>query len=975
MKPTGPLSGGAPLPADEADRLARLRELIVLDSAPEPVFDSIARLASEVCGVPIALLSLVDDERQWFKANVGLAGVNETPRDIAFCAHAIHRDVVFEVPDATLDPRFAANPLVTGAPDIRFYAGAPLVLSGGERVGTLCVIDRQARQLDETQARMLQSLAAIATQALEMRRDLIVKSLSVRSEFEQALAESEARHRAIVEIQAELVSLARPGGELVYVNPAYARHFGRTPADMIGKNLLDFVEPFDRDAVGRRIAQVVRSGVSRSSENRMMAFDGTERWVAWTNRLQRDSWQQPMLHSVGRDVTDRKRAELALRASQTFLVRTGRVAGVGGWQLDMASGVITWSDETRRIHEVGPDHVPTLEGAIAFYAPEARAVIEKAMQVGMERGEPWDLELPLVTATGRAIWVRAVGEVEFEIGEPVRLIGAFQDITERKLLQQRLADNERFVRLITDSLPVRIAYVDKDRRYQFVNQAHCQRFGRERAQILGRTRSELTGGATDAIVEPRLQGALSGQPQRFEYEERVDGKTRRIESQLIPDINEAGEVRGFFATGIDITDRSAAEQALRELTAIFDNTTDAVVQTDPQGNITYMNPAARRTAGLAPDEPLAQRNFSEFNTPATNRHFAEVIVPAVRNGGVWVGETTVYAANRRKLPVSHMVIAHRDRAGRIDRYSAVMRDISNEAEAKHQLERQSAILLSVTEAIPDMVAVVGADSRYRLVNGAFERWCGMPRERIIGHSLQDVLSPADHERTLPWVQRALAGETVHFERDYPGRSVAPHLAVSYIPLRLAGGGIDGFVGIAQDITRHKQEQLRLLQLTQSDALTGLLNRAGFEEHLERKLGEGSGAMLALLCIDLDHFKPVNDQHGHPVGDQLLQLFAQRLRGLVRPTDAVARIGGDEFAIVLSGVRGSADAHAVADKVIAAACAPFDLGSVRLSIGASVGVAFGADPATGWGDLVSRADAMLYRAKDAGRGRQAGTAGL
>ena len=165
--PTGPLSGGATLPADEVDRLARLRELVVLGSEPEPVFDSIARLASEVCGVPIALLSLVDDERQWFKANVGLAGINETPRDVAFCAHAIQRDAVFEIPDATLDPRFAANPLVTGAPDIRFYAGAPLVLSGGERVGTLCVIDRQARQLDETQARMLQSLAAFYAFDLE----------------------------------------------------------------------------------------------------------------------------------------------------------------------------------------------------------------------------------------------------------------------------------------------------------------------------------------------------------------------------------------------------------------------------------------------------------------------------------------------------------------------------------------------------------------------------------------------------------------------------------------------------------------------------------------------------------------------------------------------------------------------------------------------------------------------------------------
>ena len=957
--------------AAETDRLAQLRRLVVLDTAPEPVFDSIARLASQVCGAPIALLSLVDAERQWFKANVGLPGINETPRDIAFCAHAVRADAVLEVCDATRDPRFAANPLVTGAPGIRFYAGAPLVLPGGQRVGALCVIDREARQLDEAQTRMLQSLATIASQALVMRRDLIAKALSVRTDYEQALAESEARYRAIVEDQAELVSLARHDGELVYVNPAYARHFGRTPAEMKGLNLFDFIEPADRDAIKGRVAHVLRTGDGSSGENRMVAVDGTERWVAWTNRLQHDTWQQPLLHSVGRDVSDRKRAEQALRASQAFLARTGRIAGVGGWDLELASGTVTWSDETRRIHEVAPDYVPTLEGTVAFYAPGARTTIEAAFQVGMQRGEPWDLELPLITATGRNIWVRAQGEVEFEQGKPVRLTGAFQDITERKRLEQRVTDNERFVRQITDNLPMRIAYTDRDSRYRFANPAHCQRFGRELDQVLGRTRSELTQGANDAFFAPKAQAVLAGQAQRFEFEELLGGQMRRIDDQLIPDLSETGEVRGFFTIGIDVTERSAAERALRELTAIFDNTTDYVLQTDWRGGLTYMNPALRHALGLTPDEPVTDRNFAEIGTPATHRLFTDVVHRVVKANGVWVGETAVYVAEGREVPVSHMVIAHRDHNGRIDRYSGVMRDISAQAQAKRELQRQTDILRSVTDTIPAMVAVVGADGRYRFVNSAFERQYGAPRDSIIGRTLQELQRPADHVLSRPWVDRVLAGETVHYERNFAGRGNALHLAISYIPLLREDGTVDGFVDIAQDITRHKQEELRLLQLTRQDALTGLLNRAGFEEHLERRLNEGGGAMLALLCIDLDHFKRINDQHGHPVGDQVLQLFAQRLRGLVRPTDAVARLGGDEFAIVLCGLRDSVAAHTVADKVIAAAHAPFDLGSLLLTLGASVGVAFGADPAVGWPNLVERADTLLYRAKAAGRGRQAG----
>jgi diguanylate cyclase (GGDEF)-like protein/PAS domain S-box-containing protein len=833
---------------DEARRIARLRELVVLDSPPEEMFDSIARMASEVCGVPIALVSLIDAERQWFKANVGLPGVNETDRHVAFCNHTIRNDGLLEVADATADPRFAANPFVTGEADkIRFYAGAPLVMPGGERVGTLCVIDREAHQLDARQASMLRWLAKIASQALVMRQELISKSLAVRSEYERSLAASEAQHRSLVEEQTELISLAAPDGRLIYVNPAYARHFGREPSQMVGASLYDYIDPAHREAVRERLAEALRTGQTILGENRMTAADGSERWVAWANRPQHDGNGQLLLHSVGRDVTDRKATDEALRASQAFLLRTGEIAGVGGWELDIARNTITWSEQTRRIHEAAPDYVPTTGGLIGFYAPEARPAVEAAAQRALQHGEPWDMELPFVTATGRPIWVRSMGSVDMEDGKPVRLVGAFQDITER----------------------------------------------------------------------------------------------------------------------------TATQAALRALTMIFDNTTDYVVQTDARGNVIYMNPATRRVIGLGPDEPVTQRNFADFNTAATRDLFASTIMPAVQAHGVWLGETTVYAAGRRVMPVSHMVIAHRDPAGRVTRYSAVMRDISAEQEARQQLRRQTATLRSVTEAIPAMISVVGADGRYRFVNSSFERWAGAQRDQIIGHTLAEVLGRADSERNEPWVDRVLAGETVSFERDYPERSRARHLAMSFIPLWLETGDVDGFVSVAQDITQHKQEEVRLLQLSQRDALTGLLNRSGFEHQMDRAMQAGDGPTLALLYIDLDHFKPVNDRHGHPVGDQVLQMFGARLRSLVRPSDAVARLGGDEFAMLLIGVRRNQNAHQVAEKVLSAAHAPFEVGTLSLNIGASVGVAYGADPATGWRELVARADAMLYKAKAAGRGQQVG----
>ena len=344
---------------------------------------------------------------------------------------------------------------------------------------------------------------------------------------------------------------------------------------------------------------------------------------------------------------------------------------------------------------------------------------------------------------------------------------------------------------------------------------------------------------------------------------------------------------GHVGTVEDVTERASAEKALRLLSTIFDSTTDYVVQTDRNGWIRYMNPAARRAIGMAPDAPVAGRNFAEFNTPATSARFATEILPAVREHGVWLGETTVYVAGRREVPISHMVIAHRDADGRIDHYSAVMRDISAEVEAEQSAQRQAATLRSVTEAIPAIVGVVGRDGRYRFVNSAFERWRETPRERILGRSLLEVLGAEDHLRSQPWVDRVLAGETVSFERDYSQQGTPRFLAVTYIPLRMDDGRIDGFVGVAQDITQHKREEVRLLQLTQRDALTGLLNRAGFEEHLAMQLREGAGPQLALLYIDLDHFKAINDSHGHPIGDRLLQMFGQRLCSLVRPTRSPA----------------------------------------------------------------------------------------
>ena len=167
----GPVPGAAPRPANEPQRLDALRSYAILDTPVEAAFDDIVKVASQICGTPMALISLVDDVRQWFKASVGVA-VRETPVEMAFCAHAILQPEVLVVSDTQQDPRFIDNALVTGEPKLRFYAGAPLRTSDGYQLGTVCVLDREPRQLSNSQREALQALARQTMALLELRRSL-----------------------------------------------------------------------------------------------------------------------------------------------------------------------------------------------------------------------------------------------------------------------------------------------------------------------------------------------------------------------------------------------------------------------------------------------------------------------------------------------------------------------------------------------------------------------------------------------------------------------------------------------------------------------------------------------------------------------------------------------------------------------------------------------------------------------------------
>jgi diguanylate cyclase (GGDEF)-like protein/PAS domain S-box-containing protein len=367
------------LPDDETRRLERLRALAVLDTAPEPFFDSIVRIASLVTGSPIALVSLIDHDRQWFKAQVGLDGATETPRDISFCAHAIHGSTLFEVRDTHEDDRFADNPLVEADPNIRFYAGMPIAMQGGSGMGTLCVIDHVPRELTQTQREILTDLGGLVGMALEQRAKAGERSAALAREI-----------------------------------------------------------ALERDL--RRTAQ---------------------------------EWQA------------------RLRASESFLDRTGAVAGVGGFEVDLASNKVHWSAQTCRIHDMPAGYEPDLNETFSFFPESARETIRTAIERSIASGTGWDVELPMVTALHRSLWVRSVGEVEPRGGPAKRLIGAIQDTTDRHRAVASLeASERRFRQLFHYSLGL-ICTHDLDGILLSVNPAAAHSLGYPINGLMGRSLADF----------------------------------------------------------------------------------------------------------------------------------------------------------------------------------------------------------------------------------------------------------------------------------------------------------------------------------------------------------------------------------------------------------------------------------------------------------------------------------------------------
>ena len=436
----------------------------------------------------------------------------------------------------------------------------------------------------------------------------------------------------------------------LHFNQRWAQILGQTLAELSHATMDTWVErthPADARHTQALIKQHFRGELpALEAENRVRHIDGHWVWVLTRGKVsQRAKDGRPCwMAGTHMDISARKQAEAALRASQDLLDRTGRIGGVGGWAVDIASQTIEWSDQTCRIHELPPGFRPTLDEAIAFYAPEARPVITQAVQHAIRSGQGWDLELPLTTAQGREVWVRAVGEAEMLDGQAVRLIGAFQDITARRAMALALQRKSELVSSVIENLPCGLSVFDGELNLVAANREFgrlldlpprlCEAPGTRFEDIIrfNAARGEYGSGPLEASVQVIVDRARApAKSHRFERL-RLDGTPLEICGGPMPG-------GGFVTTYTDISARKRAEAAIERggqlLRGAIGAIDEAFVLFDPDDRLVFCNEKYRQIYPGMAHLMLPGARFEDIVRPGAERGD---YLDAVGRPEAWIAE-------------------------------------------------------------------------------------------------------------------------------------------------------------------------------------------------------------------------------------------------------------------------------------------------------------------------------------------------
>lgn len=560
-----------PKPENELARINALHNYGILDSLSEEEFDRIAELASLICDVPISMVSLIDEDRQWFKSAIGVQQ-KEVFRNLSFCQYTIMDNCIFEIPDALEDERFRESPAVTGAYGIRSYAGYPLVDPDGYAIGTLAVVDPRPKSLNDKQKRSLKLLADEAMALIVARR-----------KKEEATFIDE-----LFNLSDDLICITDVKGIFRKLNPSFEKILGWTPAELLGTSIFDIVHPDDLEATHAQVKLMAEGKPTINFSHRLITSNKQHLYIHWTATPEASTGY---LFAIGRNVTEFVRVKEMLEQSND-------IAKVGGWEYNFKTDKLHWTSVSKAMRQIDNNAIPG--NIISFYkAGEDYTLINEVVEKTLSSGEPFDIEIQVVNSDGDDKWVRAIGRAKMENGKCRRLFGTFQDVNEKKLIELQITSSRKLLDEVLNA-PSDVCIIVTD------NKGEITVFNKGAEKLLGYTADEIIGKEkvslfhlpeevkrvnADFKTQTENDGNIFSQKFRKEghFQEEFTFVTKTGGHKIVSFMGTAiydaeNQVNGYLGIAIDITEKKAADKALikekRRLAAFVEHAPAAVAMYD-----------------------------------------------------------------------------------------------------------------------------------------------------------------------------------------------------------------------------------------------------------------------------------------------------------------------------------------------------------------------------------------------------------
>jgi diguanylate cyclase (GGDEF)-like protein/PAS domain S-box-containing protein len=660
--------------------------------------------------------------------------------------------------------------------------------------------------------------------------------------------------------------------------------------------------------------------------------------------------------------------EQLLRDSEERLNEAQRISQVGSWTLDLKTGRLVWSDEVFRLFEIDPNQFSAnYEAFLNAIHPQDREAVNQAYTSSLESRAPYEITHRLLMSDGRIKWVHERCTSDFDAsGKPLRSQGTVQDVTRSKLADDDLriaasAFESHQGMVVTDASDVIIR----------INRAFTEITGYSAEEAVGQHMNFLKSDRHDADFYATMWrditecGAWQGEIWNRHRNEKIYAHWLTITAVK----GACGATTHYVGTYTDMTERKRAEEALQEsfdaLHSVLVTTPDGYWCVDCEGRLLDVNPAYCRQSGYARDELLGMRIVdleAKESAAETAAHIQRIIES---------GSDQFESLHRRKDGTHWHVeisVTYREVGG--GQFFVFVRDIDDRWQAENDLRIAAAAFDS-----QECMMITDANNVILKVNQAFVETTGYTANEVVGRTpslLKSGRHNAGFYRTMWETINTTGGwQGEVWDRRKNGEEYPKWLTISAV--KSDAGVVTHYIGAHFDITERKVAEDRINELAYFDQLTHLPNRTLLLDRLKQAMttSDRSGSYSALLFIDLDNFKKLNDTLGHEVGDLLLKQVAQRLTQCVREGDTVARLGGDEFVVILTNL-GKAEMDAangtetVAQKILTSLNQIYRFGELGHHSTASIGATLFNGHPISIDNLMKQADLTMYKAKEAGR---------